>query len=52
MADEKEKAIVKDQETIKPTGSKRPGDELSDDDLKETAGGFPVGKEPIFDKYK
>jgi hypothetical protein len=37
MAEEKEKAIEKDQETIKPAGAKK--DELSDEDLKKAAGG-------------
>jgi len=40
MAKEKEKPKSKDQETIKPTGSKKPGDEISEEDLKKTAGGF------------
>ena len=42
MADDKEKAIERDQETIKPTGSRRPGDELSEEDLKKAAGGAPA----------
>ena len=41
MADEKEKAIDKDQETIKPgEGTK---DELSQEELKKVAGGFSFG---------
>ncbi|MGA3324835.1 MAG: hypothetical protein ABSF45_10205 [Terriglobia bacterium] len=39
MADEKKKAIENDQETIKPAGSRKPGDELSEEDLKKAAGG-------------
>ena len=37
MADEKEKKIEKDQETIKPTGDKK--DELSEKDLDKASGG-------------
>jgi len=37
MVDEKEKAIEKDQETKPPAGAKK--DELSDEDIKEVAGG-------------
>ena len=37
MADEKEKAIEKDQETIKPTGAKK--DELSEKELEKASGG-------------
>jgi len=37
MADEKEKAIEKDQEIITPAGGKK--DDLSDEDLKKAAGG-------------
>ena len=39
MTEKKEKAIEKDQETVKPTGSRKPGDELSEEYLKEVAGG-------------
>ncbi len=39
MSKEKEKAKVKDQETIKPAGGSKPGDELSEEDLKKAAGG-------------
>lgn len=39
MAEEKEKAIGKDHETIKPAGSKKPEDEISEEDLKTVAGG-------------
>jgi hypothetical protein len=45
MAEEKEKAIEKDQETIKPAGSKKPGDDLSEEDLKKAAGGITVSWE-------
>jgi len=37
MAEEKEKAIEKEQETIKPAGARK--DELSEEDLKKAAGG-------------
>jgi hypothetical protein len=37
MADEKEKAIEKDQETIKPAGGKK--EELSEKDLDKASGG-------------
>jgi len=37
MADEKKKAIEKDQATIKPSGGKK--DELSEKDLDKAAGG-------------
>jgi hypothetical protein len=39
MADEKEKAIEKDQETRKPAGSLK--DELSEEDVEKVAGGGP-----------
>ena len=38
MADEKEKAKVTDQETIKPTGGKE--EELSEKDLDKASGGI------------
>jgi hypothetical protein len=38
MADEKKKAIEKDQETIKPDGGKK--EELSEKDLDKASGGF------------
>jgi len=41
MADEKEKAIEKDQETRKPAGSLK--DELSEEDIEKVAGGTGVG---------
>ena len=37
MADEKDKAIEKEQETKPPAGAKK--DELSEEDLKKAAGG-------------
>jgi len=37
MAEEKEKTIDKDQETIIPSGAKK--DELSDEDIEKVAGG-------------
>ena len=37
MADEKEKAIEKDQQTIVPDGAKK--DDLSEQDLEKTTGG-------------
>lgn len=37
MAEEKEKAVEKDQETKPPAGAKK--EELSDEDLKKVAGG-------------
>jgi hypothetical protein len=37
MADEQEKAIEKDQETVKPTRGKK--DELSEKDLDKASGG-------------
>jgi hypothetical protein len=40
MAEEKEKAIEKDQETKKPAGKK---DELSEKDLDKASGGGHVG---------
>jgi len=46
MAEKKEKAIKKDQETIKPAGSKK--DELSEEDLKKAAGGaLTFGREKL-----
>ena len=44
MAEEKKNSIEKDQEIIKPTGGKKPGDELPEEDLNKVAGGFPKGK--------
>jgi hypothetical protein len=41
MADEKEKKIEKDQETIKPAARKK--DELSEKDLDKASGGSHVG---------
>jgi hypothetical protein len=38
MAEEKEKAIEKDPETIKPAGSKK--DELAEKDLDKASGGL------------
>jgi len=43
MADEKDKAIEKDQETIKPAGGRK--DELSEKDLDQASGGFTVKRE-------
>ena len=48
MADEKEKAIVKDQETIKPAGGGKPAGELSEEDLDKAAG----GDKPVADKQQ
>jgi hypothetical protein len=45
MADEKKKAIEKDQETIKPDGGKK--DELSEKDLDKASGGGHVQKDWI-----
>ena len=39
MAEEKERAIQKDQEVIMPAGGKNPGDDLSEEDLNKIAGG-------------
>ena len=44
MAEEKEKAIEKDQETIKPAGGGKPEGELSEEDLEKTAGGKVLDK--------
>jgi hypothetical protein len=41
MADEKEKKIEKDLQTIKPAGDKK--DELSEKDLDKASGGFEYG---------
>ncbi|MGA3324836.1 MAG: hypothetical protein ABSF45_10210 [Terriglobia bacterium] len=50
MATDKEKAIRKDQETIKPGGSKKPGDEISEEDLKKAAGGAATGWDQLANK--
>jgi hypothetical protein len=42
MADEKEKAIEKEQEIIKPTAGKKPEDQLSEEDLKKLTGGAHI----------
>jgi len=44
MADEKDKAIEKDQETIKPAGSGKTGAELSEKDLEKATGGKVLDK--------
>lgn len=41
MAEEKDKAIDKDQETIIPAGAKK--DELSEDDFERVSGGLGCG---------
>jgi hypothetical protein len=41
MADEEEKAIEKDQETIKPAGGNK--EELSEKDLDKASGGTALG---------
>jgi len=47
MAEEKEKVIQKDQETIKPTEDLK--DELSERDLDKTAGGYLKKVDIIYD---
>jgi len=42
MAGEKEKAIEKDQQNVKPTGGKK--EELSEKDLEKAAGGTTAPK--------
>jgi len=48
VAEEKEKAIEKDQETIKPAGGRKPGEEISEEDLKKVGGGaLTFGREKL-----
>jgi len=46
----KEKVTQKDQEIIKPAGGKKPGDEISEEDLKKAAGGVHGGWDSLANK--
>ena len=45
MADEKEKAVLKDEETKVPAGA--PKGELSEEDMRKVAGGYKDGEDGV-----
>jgi len=45
LAEEKEKAIEKDQKTIPPAGAKK--DELSNEDVEKVVGGYKDGEDGV-----